>query len=118
MDIKPTSLDSEAINNLNDLIKSETSIPTELRKREIAGSKGHLTIAIEIITLMLTSISTLITVLEFWNNKHPEYSLKLKVGDTIFTKDNLSKEDFENELKLAREVIDAEILIEKNNGQN
>ncbi len=113
LNFDPTISDSDAIIDLNNLIKSETNITSELVKKEILDSKGDLSVAIDIISLLLTSVSTFITVLEYWNNKYPKYSLTVKVGEATFNKENLSKQEFEDEIKKAREDSSAEILVTK-----
>lgn len=108
-----THEDSNALSELNDLIRKQGRIETKTQVKKGEGEKADAMLVIEIVSLVLTGVSTLITVLDYWNSKHPKYSITLKIGEDTFVKENMSQEEFEKAILAKQENPDsnAKILI-------
>ena len=58
----------------------------------LPGSKTDLTLAISIVGLALSSVSTLVSVLSFWQSTRPQYRVTIKRGDATYQVSNLDRE--------------------------
>jgi len=99
----PTVEDSLALNRFKELVVENTSLSILEEKEEAKGVKADLVSAIDILNLTLSTISTLITVIDFWQSQYPKYSIKIDIEGNTYTKENMSKGEFEEALKKALE---------------
>jgi len=97
--------DSRSLQELNQLIKNEADLETNSTMMKIEGAKADALIALEIISISLTAISTLITVLDYWKSKNPKYSITYNVNGNSFTQENISKIEFEKEMQKSNVII-------------
>lgn len=106
--IPPSQEDSLALIRLEGLIIRNSSLKVEIGNTRIEGAKGDLATSLGIIGVTLSGISTLIDIIEFWQTQYPKYTVTMKLGDNVFTKENISKEEFEkdfNETKNKQEKV-------------
>ena len=99
----PTVEDSLALTRFKELVVENTSLSILEEKEEAKGAKADLVSAIDILNLTLSTISTLITVIDFWQSQYPKYSIKIDIEGNTYTKENMSKGEFEETLKKALE---------------
>jgi len=99
----PTVEDSLALTRFKELVVENTSLSILEEKEEAKGVKADLVSAIDILNLTLSTISTLITVIDFWQSQYPKYSIKIDIEGNTYTKENMSKGEFEEALKKALE---------------
>lgn len=83
------------LNQLADLIESDYGLAVE---RQQGGSEsgvkdGGLVIGL---TLALSAISTLVSVLAYWQSTRSKYSVTVSRGDVTYTIDNLPPDQLEN----------------------
>jgi hypothetical protein len=91
--------DLDMMRDLNDLASElqNADLSVETASAEVPGVKdGGLTIAIALTGLVLSSISTLVTVLSYWNSKKPKYAVTLKSQGTTFNLTSLDKNEIRN----------------------
>lgn len=98
----PSEEDSLALIRLKELIIDNSALKVEVESEKIEGAKGDLATTLEIIGVVFTGISTIIDVLEFWQSQNPKYSITMKVGDTTFSKEDISKKEFEKDFNEAK----------------
>jgi len=99
----PTVEDSLALTRFKELVVENTSLSILEEKEEAKGVKADLVSAIDILNLTLSTISTFITVIDFWQSQYPKYSIKIDIEGNTYTKENMSKGEFEEALKKALE---------------
>lgn len=96
--------DSYALTQLAALLEQELEIVVEEKyKQNSQGIKdGGLVIALTIVGLAFSAVSTLITVLSYWDARQQEeqirYSVSIVVGNKTFKLENLRPEQVETEL--------------------
>jgi hypothetical protein len=96
--IAPTQEDSLALIRLQELISGNSTLKVNVESEKIEGAKGDLANTLEVIGVVFTGISTLIDIIEFWQSQYPKYSVTMKLGDDTFSKEDISKEEFEKDL--------------------
>lgn len=74
---------------LSDLV--EAGLRTNSSRARLPGSKADLTLAISIVGLALSSVSTLISALSFWRVAHPHYSVTIKQAGATYQVNNVDR---------------------------
>lgn len=98
----PNQEDSLALIRLQELISDNSTLKVKVESEKIEGAKGDLATTLEIIGVVFTGISTLLDIIEFWQSQYPKYSVTMKLGDNTFSKENISKKEFENDFTEAQ----------------
>ena len=107
------SVDEQASRDLEELAEklAESGVAVERTTLSISGVKDVLTIGISIASLTVSSISTLIAVVNFWKNQRKtKYRLKLDTGAGLLALGGLDDSDLSNALKSEKSVS---LIIEK-----
>lgn len=97
-----SSSDSLQLTELANLVERDSNAMVKLQEIPAdRGSKdGGIAIAIAVIGLGVSAISTFISILTYWQSKHEKYSLSVTRGNVTFTADNLSQEQLRNLVSL------------------
>lgn len=108
--------DSYQINHLSTMIVKECYARVALiREPQQQGERNEgLVVGIAIANLALTSISTLIGILAFWQSSQPKYSVSITKGNTTYQVDNISERKLDeiiDKLNAQAEVSETQILI-------
>ncbi|MGD1908222.1 MAG: hypothetical protein ACFB0C_19835 [Leptolyngbyaceae cyanobacterium] len=99
-----TAEDSFALSELSNLLEDEcdTSIEQEHQESQDGVKDGGLVIALTIVGLAMTAVSTVVSVLSYWESRQKEkeikYSVAIVVGNKTITIDNIQPSYIEAEL--------------------
>jgi len=79
MEVEPDPVSSADLGSLGDLLTSELGRPTVSAKAdpEVGIKDGGLTIALTLVGLALSAISTTITVINYWKSTRPRYTVSV-----------------------------------------
>jgi len=66
---------------------------------------------VDLATMSLTAVSTLIAVVAAWRQRRPEYEVSISVGESVVTVSRLGKEDIERVAKMAHDQPAADLLL-------
>ncbi|MBD3886069.1 hypothetical protein NDI52_17755 [Leptolyngbya sp. PL-A3] len=111
--------DSYALSDLAILLEQECDALVEQERQSVEGGvkDGGLVIALTVVGLALSAISTLVSVLSYWESKQKaeqvKYSVSIVIGNKTFTLENLKPEQVESELarfKAGEEAIQVQVL--------
>ncbi|MCK5027926.1 MAG: hypothetical protein KAS07_05900, partial [Candidatus Pacebacteria bacterium] len=97
---------------LADTLSGE-DISVETTKAILPGIKdsGLITV-ISIATLGLSAISTLISVLSYWNSTRPKYKISVKSGENFYELTNLNKSEIRTMINGVKENATNSALLE------
>ena len=82
--------------------------PTKLRQNAKGIEAG---MVVDLATMSLTAVSTLIAVVAAWRQRRPEYEVSISVGESVVTVSRLGKEDIERVAKMAHDQPAADLLL-------
>jgi hypothetical protein len=101
-------IDSYALSELSVLIENECDVHVQQKRTtsQHGVKDGGLVIALTIAGLAFSAVSTLITVISYWETKQQskklKYSIAILIGNKIFKIENLQPEQIQAELELAK----------------
>ena len=86
--------DSRLLSDLDGLCADlvEAGLEVEASRVRLPGVKADLPLAISIVNLGLSVVSTLVAVLAFWQSKSESYKVTIKQGGATYEVNNLNRE--------------------------
>lgn len=115
-DGKITEDDSFQLNQLAEQIEQEclVSVQVEKDKPQPGVKSDGFSIGL-VISLGLSTVSTFIALLAYWQSRHPRYSVSLTQGDVTFKIDNIPPDKLQNAIsKLkAQDTSHTEVVISR-----
>jgi hypothetical protein len=87
--------DLALLTDLNGLAEdlAEAELRPVTARARLPGAKADLALAISIAGLALSTVSTVISVLSFWQSKQAQYSVTIKQGDVTYQVSNLGRDE-------------------------
>jgi len=119
-DAKMCENDSQNLIELANLVENDCDINVQLEKDlKAKGVKdGGLTIGLTILGLSISAIGTLISVLSYWKNKNPKYSLSITHNNCSFSISEMDSNQLEKlilDMKQSKIESDYIVTVSKEN---